>query len=154
MASAFQSREFGMGFPHFEEHQDEINKYCLAEKPPLLEDLFIRLFEYGNAKGKEGYWNYDHMIIHVEGVADVLFVVYGTSVGMAQTFVFSEEDEGPFYLNKEEYEKHRCDKLLGKAKKSKPKQELKKELIEKDPACNINGWVGKAKGMKQVAFER
>eukprot|EP00957_Ditylum_brightwellii_P008013 607863-Ditylum_brightwellii.AAC.1 len=69
MASAFQSREFGMGFPQFEEYQDEINKYCLgkmycdsdatrrvfqsAEKPPLLEDPFIRLFEYGNAEGKE-----------------------------------------------------------------------------------------------------
>eukprot|EP00957_Ditylum_brightwellii_P070500 5357243-Ditylum_brightwellii.AAC.1 len=79
MASVFQSREFGIGYPHFEGYQNEINKYCLgkiycdsnaarrvlqsAEKPPLLEDPFIRLFEYGNAEGEEGHWNYDHMII-------------------------------------------------------------------------------------------
>ena len=83
-----------MGFSRFEEYQIEINNYrsgkmyCdseaakrvlhSAEKSPLLEDPFIRLFEYGNAEGKEGYWNYDHMMIQVEDVVDVLFVVYGT----------------------------------------------------------------------------
>ena len=104
------------------------------------------------------------------------------SVGNVQTFVFSEEDEGPFYLNKEEHEKQRYDKLLGKKPKpkTKTKQDLRKEMIDKDPMCNIKGnaeklqeraklmgitlekiepnvlegWMGKAKGMKQVAFER
>eukprot|EP00957_Ditylum_brightwellii_P149432 11380222-Ditylum_brightwellii.AAC.1 len=61
------------------------------------------------------------------------------SVGMVQTFVFSEEDEELFYLDKEEHEKWRFDKLLGKAKKPKinAKQESKKEMIEKDPTCDI-----------------
>eukprot|EP00957_Ditylum_brightwellii_P157588 11994787-Ditylum_brightwellii.AAC.1 len=49
-----------------------------AETPPLLEDPFIRLFEYGNTEGKEGYWNYDHMVIQVEDVVDVMFAVHGT----------------------------------------------------------------------------
>eukprot|EP00957_Ditylum_brightwellii_P017047 1285910-Ditylum_brightwellii.AAC.1 len=59
------------------------------------------------------------------------------SVDNVQTFVFSEEDDGPFYLNKEEHEKRRYDKLLGKAPKTKTKQELRKEMIDKDPTCNI-----------------
>eukprot|EP00957_Ditylum_brightwellii_P187282 14263535-Ditylum_brightwellii.AAC.1 len=66
-----------MGFPQFEEYQHEVNKYH-SGKPPLLEDSFIRLFEYGNTEGKEGYWHYDHMIIQVDDVVDVLFAVYGT----------------------------------------------------------------------------
>ena len=63
------------------------------------------------------------------------------NVGNVQTFVFSEEDEGPFYLNKEEREKQRHDKLLGKKPKpkTKTKQELRKEMIDKDPTCNIKG---------------
>eukprot|EP00957_Ditylum_brightwellii_P094617 7205855-Ditylum_brightwellii.AAC.1 len=48
-----------------------------AENPPPLEDPFIRLFVYGNVEGKEGYWNFDRMMIQVEDVVDVLFVVYG-----------------------------------------------------------------------------
>ena len=51
--------------------------YQSSAKKPLEEDPFIKLFEYGNSDGKEGYWTYDHMICQVEDILDVLFVVYG-----------------------------------------------------------------------------
>ena len=72
MVSAFQSRNFGFGFHLFEKHKAEINRRRkgqqyhdndaamtvrkTADKDELTTDPFIRLFEYGNAEGKEGYW--------------------------------------------------------------------------------------------------
>eukprot|EP00957_Ditylum_brightwellii_P172113 13103624-Ditylum_brightwellii.AAC.1 len=38
----------------------------VSDKKPLEEDPFVRLFEYGNAEGKEGYWSYDHMVLQLE----------------------------------------------------------------------------------------
>eukprot|EP00957_Ditylum_brightwellii_P195070 14863534-Ditylum_brightwellii.AAC.1 len=35
-------------------------------KVHLDEDLFVQLFEYGSAEGKQGYWSYDHMILQLE----------------------------------------------------------------------------------------
>ena len=34
-----------------------------VEKPNLLTDLFIRVFEYVNKEIKEGYWSYDQMVL-------------------------------------------------------------------------------------------
>eukprot|EP00957_Ditylum_brightwellii_P105717 8061520-Ditylum_brightwellii.AAC.2 len=47
------------------------------EKSPLESDLFIKTFEYGNADGRERYWTYDHMVLQVEDILDVLFIAYG-----------------------------------------------------------------------------
>eukprot|EP00957_Ditylum_brightwellii_P089841 6842116-Ditylum_brightwellii.AAC.1 len=40
-------------------------------------DLFTCLFQYGNADGKEGYWSYNHIILQLEDVLDVLYIAYG-----------------------------------------------------------------------------
>jgi hypothetical protein len=94
MVSAFVSRPFGFGFPLFDQELlEKVNKFregkkyqdTLAalkvnkkeEKLPLATDPFIRLFEYGNAEGKEGYWSYDHMVLQQEDILDVLTVTFG-----------------------------------------------------------------------------
>ena len=93
MVSAFQGRSHGFGFPDFEKLKHAVNKYrkgkhyfdvkaakrilSKTEKGDLEDDPFIRLFQYGNSDGKEGYWSYDHMVIQLEDVIDVLFVAFG-----------------------------------------------------------------------------
>ena len=79
MVSAFQSHEFGFGFPDFEELKNEVNHDCKGKtymdkdaamavyhsdvKHSLNTDPFIQLFEYRNAEGQECYWSYDLMIL-------------------------------------------------------------------------------------------
>lgn len=43
----------------------------------MEEDPFVRLFQYGNSEGKEGYWSYEHMVTQLEDCLDVLTVVNG-----------------------------------------------------------------------------
>ena len=100
--------------------------------------------------------------------------------GDTQRFTFEEGDEGPFYLEERTRAAKKYD-FLGKNKKPKPLtiSELTEKLIEKGinvgkrkkpelvelaklhgipldhPPENIReGWLGKAKGMLQVAYER
>ena len=100
---------------------------------------------------------------------------------MVQSFVYTENDIGPFYMSEKERQSRKYDVNLGSQKpKPKTKVELKREMINKQPGCNIKGnaeqirdrarlmgltldkvenkvlegWVGKPKGMKQIAFER
>ena len=93
MISAFQSREFSFGFPLFNKYKNKINEFRRGkkyvdkmaanavfgtdEKKELDKDPFIRYFVYGNADGKEGYWSYDHMILQLEDVLDVLYAIFG-----------------------------------------------------------------------------
>jgi hypothetical protein len=93
MVSAFTSRCFGFGFPTFENVKDKVNQnrrgkcytdvkaamriHLTANKKDLEEDPFIRLFEYGNVDGKEGYWTYDHMVLQLEDVIDTLHAAFG-----------------------------------------------------------------------------
>jgi hypothetical protein len=102
MVSAFQSREFGFGFPDFEKVKDEVNCYRKGKtyidkdaamvvyhtdmKRSLNSDPFIQLFEYGNAEGREGYWSYDHMILQLEDVLDVLYVAFGDKYDFVPLF--------------------------------------------------------------------
>ena len=92
MISAFQLREFGFGFKVTPEQLNKLNdkrkgqKYtdCKAAikagehkdglKPPLPCSLFIKSFEYG--ADHEGYWNYQHMLLHLEDCVNVLKEVY------------------------------------------------------------------------------
>ena len=96
MISAFQSREFSFGFPLFNKYKNKINEFRRGkkyvdkraanavfgtdEKKELDEDPFIRYFVYGNADGKEGYWSYDHMILQLEDVLDVLYAIFGVNM--------------------------------------------------------------------------
>ena len=100
---------------------------------------------------------------------------------MEQSFVFKESDVGPFYMTEKERKARRYDVQKNKKKRSmKTKAELRDEMLKKSTAVNIRGsaeqlqerallmgltvekyedniiegWVGKPKGMKQVAFER
>eukprot|EP00957_Ditylum_brightwellii_P109336 8340626-Ditylum_brightwellii.AAC.1 len=80
-------------FPAFEDIKDAVNVfrknkhyadleaaqrvYHSTKKKNLITDPFIYLFQYGNADGKEGYWSYDHMVLQLENVIDIICVVYG-----------------------------------------------------------------------------
>eukprot|EP00978_Attheya_sp_CCMP212_P024028 scaffold74802_cov56-Attheya_sp.AAC.1 len=93
MVSGLKSRELGFGFPEFETYTERINAYRHEKKykdihaavnvnrkeskDPLESDPFIRLFEYGNAEGKEGYWTYDNMVLQLEDCIDILTVAFG-----------------------------------------------------------------------------
>eukprot|EP00957_Ditylum_brightwellii_P116852 8913443-Ditylum_brightwellii.AAC.1 len=48
-------------------------------KKPLEDDPVIKLFEYRNVDGKEGYWSYDHMVLQSENIIDVIYVVFADS---------------------------------------------------------------------------
>ena len=48
-----------------------------GQKPQLIESPGVRFFLYG--KNKEGYWNYNHMALQMEGVLDCAGVLYGPS---------------------------------------------------------------------------
>ena len=91
MVSAFVSREFGFGVEWSTELMEKANqlragqKYVdkdaaeevvgSADKPPLTSSLLVKEFEYGASK--EGYWNYNHMVIQVEDCVDVLRAMLG-----------------------------------------------------------------------------
>ena len=47
-----------------------------AEKDDLESDPLVREFSYGNAEGKQGYWNYNHIVIQMEDLVDVLSVLH------------------------------------------------------------------------------
>ena len=92
MISGFQLYEFGFGFPNFESNKQNINAYRKNKfyhdkeaaatikknhkKSDLLEDPFVRFFEYGNVEGKEGYWTYEHMVLQLEDCLDVLYSIH------------------------------------------------------------------------------
>ena len=93
MVSAFQSRAFGFGMPCLADDElDEVNKYRegkkyadedaamavlgTAEKGDLTSDPLVREFSYGQGAGKQGYWDYNHMVLQMEDVVDVLEVMY------------------------------------------------------------------------------
>eukprot|EP00590_Aulacoseira_subarctica_P008587 CAMPEP_0172421816 /NCGR_PEP_ID=MMETSP1064-20121228/8040_1 /TAXON_ID=202472 /ORGANISM="Aulacoseira subarctica , Strain CCAP 1002/5" /LENGTH=296 /DNA_ID=CAMNT_0013162393 /DNA_START=79 /DNA_END=966 /DNA_ORIENTATION=- len=102
--------------------------------------------------------------------------------GDVQTFTFEEGDEGPFYLDQRMREAKKYDSSTGKYRKAKPltNSELTEKLIAKGinirtkkkrielvelaahhgislahaPENLQEGWIGKAKGMLQIAWER
>ena len=71
MCSEYQSREYGFGFSEFQKWKQAVNTYRkgnsyhvataalevrkTSKKGDLEEYPFVRLFQYGNSKGKEGY---------------------------------------------------------------------------------------------------
>jgi hypothetical protein len=101
--------------------------------------------------------------------------------GVVQTLTFKEGDEGPFYLDPRMRESNKYDSFTGTNKKAKPFTNA--ELMEKLKGIGVNigkkkrpelvelathhwitllhapenmreRWMGKAKGMLQVAWER
>lgn len=103
--------------------------------------------------------------------------------GDFQTFQFGEGDVGPFYLTESERRQKRDDQPTGRLlKKKKKKEELSKELLDggfvqerhlptnlKDLQAKaqqhqidiyrfcpeiVEGWLGKPKGLRQIAWER
>jgi len=90
MVSAFQSREFGFGFvmspeqlqqvnnarrgKKYKDEEAAISRLGTAYKKDLLKSPFIKEFEYGASN--EGYWCYDHMVLHFEDVVDCLITLY------------------------------------------------------------------------------
>ena len=91
MVSAFKSREFGFGMELTQQQLDEINKKRKNEsysdeeaavqvhgnkkKKDLRESPFIKKFHYG--ANKEGYWNYEDMVIQMEDCIDCLKYLFG-----------------------------------------------------------------------------
>jgi hypothetical protein len=104
-------------------------------------------------------------------------------VGDTQSFVFTDQDEGPFYLSPEEREQRKFDRPTGKTRNVwKTKQQLIQELKDKGVPLErgkshkleelqgfarshniplkqtvdvvIEGWVGKPKGLLQILHER
>jgi hypothetical protein len=89
MVSAFQCREFGFGMELSEDDLFKINqkrlgtKYCdpaaaievtqTSEKQRLLESPFVRYIDVG--ENREGYWDYNHMVVQLEDVVDCLQVM-------------------------------------------------------------------------------
>jgi hypothetical protein len=202
MVSAFQSREFGFGFPAFEQLQNEVNRYRKGKtymdkdaamavyhsdmKQSLNSDPFIQLFEYGNAEGREGYWSYDHMILQLEDVLDVLYVAFGDKYDFVPLFDHScgHDRMRPDALNvncmnvgyggKSASRMHsslirEVDGYLGNFfYPDRISEQLSVGMVQSfvytendigpflDKVENkvLEGWVGKPKGMKQIAFER
>jgi hypothetical protein len=90
MVSAFQSREIGFGFimlleqlqqvnnarrgKRYKDEEAAISRLRTAYKKDLLKSPFIKEFEYGASN--EGYWCYDHMVLHFEDVVDCLITLY------------------------------------------------------------------------------
>ena len=90
MVSAFQSREFGFGFimspeqlhqvnnarrgKKYKDEEAAISRLGPAYKKDSLKSPFIKEFEYGASN--EGYWCYDHMVLHFEDVVDCLITLY------------------------------------------------------------------------------
>ena len=94
MVSLIVSRDFGIGFQKFwnKDISKKVNEYrrgkkyhdkeaAIAalrhtEKKDLLQDPFVRIFEYGHGVTKQGYWTYDHMVCQCEDCIDVLTCVF------------------------------------------------------------------------------
>ena len=90
MVSAFQCREFGFGMELDEDQLHKINWHRLGtkyqdpvaavevtkseDKQRLTESPFIRYIEVG--ENREGYWDYNHMVIQLEDVVDCLKFVH------------------------------------------------------------------------------
>ena len=93
MVSAFVSREFGFGLKLSEEELVRVNNFRRQpehlqyldedaakqrlgsiEKKDINESPFVKLFEYG--ANKDGYWNYEWMVIQTEDCIDVLQALY------------------------------------------------------------------------------
>ncbi len=97
MYSCIQSREFGFGFRRLTEDElERVNSArrgrdkfyqdtdaakvvfggnCLFKKKFTIDDNpFVRSFEYG--ANKDGYWTYDHLIVQLEDVMDILCTLY------------------------------------------------------------------------------
>ena len=90
MVSSFCCRELGFGCPISASVLDAINaqrenqNYCdekagievhgSPKKQKLTSTPFTRTIEYGN--NKEGYWNYNRMVLQMEDVAQVLKFLY------------------------------------------------------------------------------
>ena len=92
MVSAFQSREFGFALDINEKQLSEINKkrkdkqyedkdastWLMGSpeknKAPLKESPFVRYLGYGAEK--DGYWNYEHMVVQLEDCIDCVKHLY------------------------------------------------------------------------------
>lgn len=90
MISSFVSRDFGYGFDLTEEQLQKINAHreekmyldCDAAskingnafKKKLTSSPFTKWLDYG--QNSKGYWNYDHMILQLEDVIDILRVLF------------------------------------------------------------------------------
>ena len=91
MLSSFQSCDFGYNMPMTEQQMSELHetrkntKYASTDaaktlfgndnKQKLTSSPFQRELQYG--KNNEGYWDYNHMAIHLEDVVDALKHIYG-----------------------------------------------------------------------------
>ena len=89
MVSAFQCREFGFGLDLTEDMLSKINerrlgtKYCdtlaaievnqTSDKQRLTESPFVRYIDVG--ENREGYWDYNLMVLQLEDVVDCLQVI-------------------------------------------------------------------------------
>eukprot|EP00957_Ditylum_brightwellii_P211282 15365997-Ditylum_brightwellii.AAC.1 len=94
--------------------------------------------------GKSASRMHSSKIREVDGYLGGYFYPDRTSeqlfVGIDQSFVFTKNNIGPFYLSEEECKNRKYDVNLGSGKSNmKTKQELRKEIINKDPRCNIKG---------------
>ena len=92
MLSAFQSREFGYGLPISDADLAKINAEKRGKdkfysdlsaaqsrngkhwKPKLTHSPFVYELEYG--ENKEGYWNYENMVLQLEDCIDCLKCLY------------------------------------------------------------------------------
>ena len=90
MLSCYVSRDFGFGFDLNKEDLERVNTYRENKeyldkeaamklnnsvmKPKLTTSPFVCTFQYG--QNLEGYWTYDHSILQLEDVCDVLKVIF------------------------------------------------------------------------------
>ena len=116
---------------------------------------------------------------HTAYVMQVLVLLQYMNFDYVSKMVYSKDDVGPFYLSSEEREKQKYNPKTGDIKRkdktiAKLREELTKlgvqakgkkdRVVELAKAAKIDlkksyeevipGWVGKAKGMLQVSFER
>ena len=76
-------------------------------------------------------------------------------MGMVQSFVYTENDIGPFYMSEQERNSRKYDVNLGSRKpKPKTKVELKREMINKQPGCNIKGNAEKLQEQAKLMGDR
>ncbi len=93
MVSAFQSREFGLGFELTIDDLKVVNEYRYSSRPNytetesaikllggakknLTEAPFVKYFEYGCGQGKEGYGTYDNMALQFEDCVDCIQALF------------------------------------------------------------------------------
>ncbi len=58
----------------YKDKETAISRLGTAYKKNLLKSSFIKKLEYGASN--EGYWCYDHMVLHFEDVIDCLITLY------------------------------------------------------------------------------